>query len=64
MTYTSPSALQKMSTPGSLIDMSEEKDKKKRPKDKPVSLAPLEFEEAVEDLLKVKPKEGEPSEDK
>ncbi len=26
-------------------------DKKKRPKDKPVSLAPLEFEEAVSDLL-------------
>ena len=35
-------------------------DKKKRPKDKPVSLAPLEFEEAVSDLLKVKPKKDEP----
>lgn len=33
------------------------KDKKKRPKDEPVSLAPLEFEEAVSDLLKVKPKQ-------
>ena len=42
--------------------MDEKKDKKKRPKDKPVSLAPLEFEEAVEDLLKVKPKpEEEPT---
>ena len=33
------------------------KDNKKRPKDKPVSLEPLEFEEAVADLLKVKPKD-------
>lgn len=34
------------------------KDKKKQPRDKPVSLEPLEFEEAVADLLKVKPKDS------
>ena len=28
---------------------------KKKPAEKPISLAPLKFEEAVSDLLKVKP---------
>ena len=39
------------------------KDKKKQPRDKPVSLEPLEFEEAVADLLKVKPNKDTVSEE-
>ena len=35
---------------------------KKRRKDEPISLAPLEFEEALTDLLAVEPEEGEPEE--
>ncbi len=39
-------------------------DPPKKPAEKPVSLAPLKFEEAVRDLLRVKPKpqEGGPAE--
>lgn len=35
---------------------------KKRRKDEPISLAPLEFKEALTDLLAVEPDEGEPEE--
>ena len=33
----------------------DDKDEKKKPAEKPISLKPLKFEEAVEGLLKVKP---------
>lgn len=33
-----------------------EQDEPKRPAEKPISLAPLKFEEAVEGLLRVSPK--------
>jgi hypothetical protein len=33
---------------------------KKRRKDEPISLAPLDFKEALADLLAVEPEKGEP----
>lgn len=36
---------------------------KKKPAEKPISLHPLKFEEAVVDLLKVKPSREEPKAD-
>jgi len=38
--------------------MKTEKDEKKTTNEKPVSLAPLDFKEALEGLLKVKPEEN------
>lgn len=38
--------------------MANQADDKKKPAEKPISLKPLEFEEAVEGLLKVKPDSG------
>lgn len=40
--------------------MADQADDKKKPAEKPISLAPLKFEEAVTDLLKVKPSREEP----
>ncbi len=42
--------------------MSQDKGGEKRRKDKPISLAPLDFKEALTDLLAVEPEEGEPEE--
>lgn len=47
-------------TYGSL--MADQADDKKKPAEKPISLKPLEFEEAVQGLLKVKPSKEEPEE--
>ena len=39
-----------------------DKAKKRRSKDEPISLAPLDFEEALTNLLAIEPEEGEPEE--
>lgn len=35
------------------------KEKKKKPNEKPITLHPLEFEEALKDILEVKPEKKE-----